>query len=95
MRLTLKRIETDIDEAGQRLRHDPKGLQYACQKMNKYYSSNGTKISTYKLFRLLCFNEAIRELNTHSYGFHTANGRWLIESMEHYYYEHQNGNTYE
>ena len=40
----------------------------------------------FELMRLLLENKPIDALHTHSYGFHTANGRSLIESMQDAYY---------
>ena len=42
--------------------------------------------SAFELMRLLLENEPIDALHTHSYGFHTANGRSLIEGMQNAYY---------
>ena len=42
------------------------------------------------LFHLLVENKPINSLMTHSYGFHTANGRGIIERIKSYYYEFQN-----
>lgn len=96
MRLSATRIKKDIDEAGYRLRHDPKGIIYACRKLKKYHDKDYTIPGlNYKFFRLLCFNEPIPELNTHSYGFHTHTGRWIIDSLQHYYFQYTNGNTYD
>lgn len=93
-RLSATRIKKDINEAGHSLRHDLKGLIHACNSVKKDYESNKVKIPglNYKLFRLLCFNEAIPELNTHSYGFHTSSGRNIIDSLQEYYYEYENLN---
>jgi len=41
------------------------------------------------LFHLLVENTPIPSLYTHSYGFHTANGRGIIERIKSYYYEFQ------
>ena len=41
----------------------------------------------FELMRLLIENKPIDALHTHSYGFHTANGRSLIEGMQSKYYE--------
>ena len=41
----------------------------------------------FELMRLLLENKPIDALHTHSYGFHTANGRSLIEGMKNVYYE--------
>tara|TARA_R100000081_G_scaffold41752_1_gene19538 strand:+ start:2137 stop:2409 length:273 start_codon:yes stop_codon:yes gene_type:complete len=46
------------------------------------------------LFRLLVENEPIPSLHTHSYGFHTANGRGIIEKIKSYYYEYENLEIY-
>lgn len=90
MRLSATRIKKDIDEAGHILRHDPKGIIYACRKLKKHFDKDYTISGlNYKFFRLLCFNEPIPELDTHSYGFHTGSGRWIIESLQEYYYEYK------
>ena len=41
----------------------------------------------FALMQLLLENKPIDALHTHSYGFHTANGRSLIEGMQNTYYE--------
>ena len=40
--------------------------------------------------RLLFFNDPIPGLYSHSYGFHTANGRGIIDTIIGYYYEYKN-----
>ena len=42
------------------------------------------------LFHLLVENKPINSLMTHSYGFHTRNGRCIIERIKSYYYEFTN-----
>ena len=42
--------------------------------------------SAFELMRLVLENEPIDALHTHSYGFHTANGRSLIEGMQNAYH---------
>lgn len=44
------------------------------------------------LFHLLVENKPIPKLYTHSYGFHTANGRRIIERIKSYYYEYTSTN---
>lgn len=39
------------------------------------------------LFHLFIENKPIPSLYTHSYGFHTTNGRGIIERIKGYYYE--------
>ena len=45
-----------------------------------------------KLLWLLIENRPIVDLHTHSYGFHTANGRHIIESIKEKYYEYKSTN---
>jgi len=41
------------------------------------------------LLYLLLENKPIDAIHTHSYGFHTANGRHIIESIQQKYYEYE------
>ena len=41
------------------------------------------------LMKLLFFNDPIPQLHTHSYGFHTATGRHIIETLKYKYYEYE------
>ena len=43
-----------------------------------------------ELLYLLLENRPIDTLHTHSYGFHTANGRHIIETIKEKYYEYTN-----
>ena len=45
-----------------------------------------------ELLWLLIENRPIVDLHTHSYGFHTANGRHIIESIKEKYYEYKSTN---
>ena len=42
-----------------------------------------------ELMYLLLENRPITALHTHSYGFHTANGRGIINRIQEYYYEYE------
>ena len=42
-----------------------------------------------ELMYLLLENRPIDALHTHSYGFHTANGRRIINKIKDYYYEYE------
>ena len=42
-----------------------------------------------ELMYLLLENKPIDALHTHSYGFHTANGRHIIETIKEKYYEYE------
>ena len=45
-----------------------------------------------ELLFLLLENRPIDDLHTHSYGFHTANGRHIIETLKQKYYEYESNN---
>ena len=42
----------------------------------------------FALMELLLHNVPIPELHTHSYGYHTRNGRYIIERLKEKYYEY-------
>jgi replication initiation and membrane attachment protein DnaB len=43
----------------------------------------------FELLQLLIENKPIDAIHTHSYGFHTANGRHIIETIKEKYYEYE------
>ena len=43
----------------------------------------------FELLQLLIENRPIDAIHTHSYGFHTANGRHIIESIQQKYYAYE------
>ena len=45
-----------------------------------------------ELLYLLLENRPIDAIHTHSYGFHTANGRRIIETIKQKYYEYESNN---
>ncbi len=79
-------IRTDLDSTP---RHNCSALASAINKVAKEVKHEGLDkddfLIQHDLMELLLCNTPIPELNTHSYGFHTANGRHLIESMQHAY----------
>ena len=64
-------------------RHDPEAMSEA---INQTQQDMDYK-NEWDLFHLLVENKPINSLMTHSYGFHTANGRGIIERIQNYYYE--------
>jgi len=70
-------IRTDLDSTP---RHNCEALASAINEVAEDVGHD-----SYALMELLLCNTPIDELHTHSYGFHTANGRGLIESMKHAY----------
>ena len=64
-------------------RHDPYALAEAINQTQQDMDHP----DEWDLFHLLIENKPIPSLYTHSYGFHTANGRGIIERIKSYYYE--------
>ena len=71
--------------ADKELGHCPDCIAAACndiaQKFNHYKAKD--------FLKLVFFNDPIPLLHTHSYGFHTATGRHIIETLKQYYHEHK------
>ena len=82
-RLTGSIVERYItEELGQKPRHNTDLLAQAINEV-----ADDVDCNEYNLMELLLANVPIDFMHTHSYGFHTENGRHLIESMQHKYYE--------
>ena len=68
------------------LRHCPNCISMACNKVIEQFSIDN--VTAKDLLKLLFFNDPIPQLHTHSYGFHTATGRHIIETLKQKYYEY-------
>ena len=68
-------------------RHDAYAMAEAINEMSDILDHN-----EWDLFLLLVENKPISSLMTHNYGFHTANGRGIIERIKSYYYEYKSNN---
>ena len=70
--------------------HCPECIALACNDMAEEYGctdfASGADPLDY--LRLLFFNDPIKGMFTHSYGFHTATGRSIIEQIKQKYYEY-------
>ena len=66
-------------------KHDCEALANAITEISQQLVHNECE-----LMWLLLENRPINSLMTHSYGFHTANGRHIIESIQEKYYEYTN-----
>ena len=87
MKLTSKEISKYmLWRADEELIHCPIAIAAACNDMAEEFDYGSAK----DLMRLLFFNDPIPSLHTHSYGFHTATGRMLIDKLKSRYYEHKN-----
>ena len=71
-----------INELDSTPRHNCEALAEAINHI-----ANEVEYDSFALMRLLLENKPIDALHTHSYGFHTANGRSIIEAMQNTYYE--------
>lgn len=77
--ITQKYIKDHITSNYGELRHCPKAMKSALNKTAKQED-----VSPVSLFHLVIENEPMN--GTHSYGFHTAYGRHLIETFTDYYH---------
>ena len=71
--------------------HCPKAIAAACNDMaeDNYSNHFARAADPLDYMRLLFFNDPIKGLFTHNYGFHTATGRAIIEQLKERYYEHK------
>jgi len=82
--MTGKEVEKYImRDLGYIPRHDCEALATAITEMAEEIDANERE-----LMELLLDNRPITALYTHSYGFHTANGRGIINSLKEKYYEY-------
>ena len=83
MKITGEQIENYITTQLEcKPRHNCEALAEAINHI-----ANEVDYDSFALMRLLLENKPIDALFTHSYGFHTSNGRSLIEGMQNAYYE--------
>ena len=68
--------------------HCPECIAAACNDMaNEYADTDFAKAAdALDYLRLLFFNDPIKGMFTHSYGFHTRTGRAIIEQLKSKYY---------
>jgi len=92
MKLTSKKVKDYMSyRTDEEIRHCPKAIAYACNNMANEYSHTefGKAAEPKDYMKLLFFNDPIKGMFTHSYGFHTATGRMLIEKLKDRYYEYK------
>ena len=93
MKLTSKKVRDYFAwRSDEELRHCPECIALACNDVANEYGCTdfGSVAEPKDYMRLLFFNDPIKGMFTHSYGFHTATGRMLIEKLKSKYYEHKN-----
>ena len=67
--------------------HDVDALACAIEDV-----ANEIEFDSFQIMRWLLENVEIPALHTHSYGFHTANGREIINGIQSKYYEYESTN---
>ena len=90
--MTVEQVRKYIEnELGCEPVHEVDALACAIEDMaNELEEKRDGKYTTeLELMELLLNNKPINNLMTHSYGFHTRSGRYLIESLKEKYYEYE------
>ena len=68
----------------------PEATAAACNDMAEDFNSEFDEdLNAKEFMKLLFFNDPIPMLHTHNYGFHTATGRHIIETIKEYYHEYE------
>jgi hypothetical protein len=80
---TEKLIEYMKNRTDEPLRQDAEKLANACNEAAYEFNHN----DALDMLKLVCFQEPIPSLHTHSYSFNTATGRHIINTIKEYYYE--------
>jgi len=94
--MTGKQIEKYIkEELDSEPKHDcdalAKAVTHYCYEIERQ-NFGGNIPTELELLQLLLENRPIEMLYTHSYGFHTANGREIINTLIDKYYEYESTN---
>ena len=95
MKLTSKKVIDYMSyRTDEELRQCPEAIAAACNDVADEYSHTefGKAAEPKDYMRLLFFNDPIKGMFTHSYGFHTATGRHIIETIKNKYYEYKSTN---
>ena len=86
-RLTSKKVKDYMSwRTDEELIHCPECIALACNEACYEFNHD----NAIDLMKLLFFNDPIVSLHTHNYGFHTATGRHIINTIKDYYYEFNN-----
>ena len=80
--LTKKDVENYIKELGHEPRHNTQAIAEACNELDYLWEDLP---SADALMRFVLGNESIDGMYTHSYGFHTREGRAIVEQFTNYY----------
>tara|TARA_R100001594_G_scaffold138631_1_gene182384 strand:+ start:305 stop:577 length:273 start_codon:yes stop_codon:yes gene_type:complete len=87
MKLTSKKVKNYFAwRTDEELKHCPNCIAAACNDAARKFNHFESK----DFLKLVFFNEPIPLLHTHSYGFHTATGRNIINTTIEYYHKYYN-----
>ena len=75
------------DDLNSKPRHNCKSLAKAINDI-----SRELEFDSFRIMQLWLEDKPIEALHTHSYGFHTANGREIINRLTNKYYEYESSN---
>jgi hypothetical protein len=92
MKLTSKKVKDYMSyRTDEDIRHCPEAIAAACNDMaeDNYGNHFEKAVKPIDYMKLLFFNDPIKSMFTHSYGFHTRTGRAIIEQLKSRYYEHK------
>jgi len=78
----IKQIFKDNDIQNKDIKHDLKVVKIAANQLSDEYGVDNAN----DIIKLVFFNEPIANMYTHSYGFHTRQGRAIIEQFKELYY---------
>ena len=70
------------DRTDEPLRQDAEKLANACNEAAYEFNHD----NALDMLKLVCFNDVIHGLHTHSYSFNTATGRHIINTIKEKYY---------
>jgi hypothetical protein len=85
-KLTSKKVKEYVEwRSDKKIKHCPEALATACNE--GCYEFNHNK--AIDLLKLICFDDCVPSLMTHNYGFHTATGRYIINTLQEKYYEYK------
>ena len=86
-RLTTKKVEDYFAwRTDEELKHCPNCIAAGCNDAAYKFGHHNAK----DLLKLVFFNDPIPALHTHNYGFHTATGRNIIQTIQEFYHEYEN-----
>jgi len=89
-KLTSKKVKDYMSyRTDEEFTHCPEAIAAACNDMAEDFNNEFDEgLDAKEFMKLLFFNDPIPSLHTHNYGFHTATGRHIIETLKLKYYEY-------